>query len=449
MFELPETLLGDLERIGLLVALNGELHPANEIAERGLKLFVPLLQSFDIRLVPVSRAGCPVRFCTGILNARPDARDQASQPFRSLPGGGQSHDPVTAALGCLGELAERLSLCSIGADDPRVYQTCDSLFELDVGCITGFSDTQIQNLAEKYQTERSELRRGKNFWSVPNKRRVLVENRIENTKAQYPSFALLFGEHQVGVPGLASTVGCAVWSDLEGARESAYLELVERDAVAQAWYNRLGISCVQDEVLKEFVPKDLRFFCADAERDWTILSVATDLDAHVMLAISYGGGGKWAAFGSSAAWDVSTAICGAIREALQAENALGLMDAAYPVIDGRADTNAPSALHYARTSSVIEDLRLKQQSKVCPGDLEQTFSFADLQRGLEEKGIRVWEFDATRPDIKVPCIKLLSPDLCSWEPRFGKQRLYQGVVQRGLRDRPADEAEFAARPFPS
>lgn len=78
----------------------------------------------------------------------------------------------------------------------------------------------------------------------------------------------------------------------------------------------------------------------------------------------------------------------------------------------------------------------------------QIFPEEALLQACLDRGFDVWEFDATRPDLQIPCIKLFSPDLCTWEPRFGRKRLYQGVVDRGLRSAPASEAEFAARPFP-
>jgi ribosomal protein S12 methylthiotransferase accessory factor len=96
----------------------------------------------------------------------------------------------------------------------------------------------------------------------------------------------------------------------------------------------------------------------------------------------------------------------------------------------------------------LNDLPLGKVQETVGGQLERRFSYDDLLQSCSERGIDIWEFDATRQDLGIPCVKLLSPHLCGWEPRFGKARLYQGVVDRGLRSSPAEEAEFAARPFP-
>jgi ribosomal protein S12 methylthiotransferase accessory factor len=92
--------------------------------------------------------------------------------------------------------------------------------------------------------------------------------------------------------------------------------------------------------------------------------------------------------------------------------------------------------------------RLEKHRKRAACFEDKAFSYDGLLEALREKGITVWEFDATRPDLGVPCIKLFSPELCTWQPRFGKDRLFQGVVERGLRTEPEREEVFAGRSFP-
>jgi ribosomal protein S12 methylthiotransferase accessory factor len=248
----------------------------------------------------------------------------------------------------------------------------------------------------------------------------------------------------------ASSVGCAVWHDLEGARQRALLELVERDAVAQAWYNRLGITFLPKGLLREILPPDLTHYLNGQARAWGLYHVETDLSVQVVMAVSHDEYGRCCAFGSSAGWDIAQACVSALQEMLQSENALTLMDKAYPVTDRPDETprQLPRQLAYARERVIFEDLPVKDANATSEKVSKATSSFETLLHSCFDRGIDLWEFDATRQDLEIPCIKLMSAELCTWEPRFGKKRLFNGVVERGLRQAPATESEFAARPFP-
>jgi ribosomal protein S12 methylthiotransferase accessory factor len=288
-------------------------------------------------------------------------------------------------------------------------------------------------------------------WNDLSNRRISLEDLIHRKPAQLPAFGALFHDKSLttgGGVGVGTTIGCAVWPNLEGARERALLEPIERDAVAQSWYNRLGITRLSDEVLAENISVDLRNYLDGRQRNWWVSRIRTDLPAHVVVAFSSRRDGKMSAFGSSAGWDLSAAVMGAVCEMLQAENSLEMMQHAYPE-DSSADAGAwPSALAYARTRSIIEDWPVAGPDPDLVRLSETVYSYDLLLEGLRQKDMTIWEFNATRPDLNVPCIKLFSPDLCTWQPRFGKRRLFQGVVEQGARAAPADEAEFAVRPFP-
>ncbi|GAB2205786.1 hypothetical protein ROS1_26020 [Roseibium sp. ROS1] len=198
------------------------------------------------------------------------------------------------------------------------------------------------------------------------------------------------------------------------------------------------------------LPPDLVQYLDDQPREWELLHVDTDLPVQVVICVSHDVYGRGSAFGSSAGWDTAQACTSAIQEMLQSENALSLMDKSYPASHGTKEAlrSLPRQLAYARERVIFEDLPLQGAVATRPEVLEKTSTFESLLQGCFDREISLWEFDATRQDLAIPCIKLLSPELCSWEPRFGKKRLFDGVVERGLRDIPASEAEFAARPFP-
>ncbi|WP_299813712.1 YcaO-like family protein [uncultured Roseibium sp.] len=452
---LPPKVVADLLRTGLLVGEEGtdRLH----MADRSLSLFLPLLTSFDVKIVPVSIDACPVRFCSGILTMASDIPGSDGPVVKSIPAGGQGRTSESATISCIGELTERISLCSEGKRDARIFTSDKYQPQVGISRMLGLSSTQEQQLARRLSAGGKGAKGGVPDWQDMSDRRVrltrLGGHASEPVIAEFPATGILFNELERVTGGrmsLASSSGCAVWSDLEGARERALLELVERDAIAQAWYNRLGITLLTEGCLAELLPGSLCAFLSDRERFWRLCIVDTELDAFVVLAFSHELDGRRAAFGSSAGLDLASTCESAIQEMLQAEYSLDLMERAYSgaAAPGGAPGSLPRQLIFARERSILEELPLTDAPVASAGDLEKSFTFEGLLQGCLEKGFEIWEFDATRSDLKVPCIKLLSPDLCSWEPRFGKRRLFEGVVNRGLRATPATESEFAARPFP-
>jgi len=451
--QLTGEVAADLLRAGLLVHDTAQDGNHLRMVDAGLAVFLPLLTSFDVKIVPVSKQACPVRFCTGILTTTTGFPEIEGNWMTSLPGGGQGRTSIDAAFGCLGELAERLSLCSLGKRDGRIFNKRREQPQVDISKMIGLSDAQGRRLLRTAHLESGGQRDGLPDWAVLSDRRVEIRRLGGISKGQLPSIGILFNELEqitAGRLSLASSAGCAVWSDFPGARERALLELVERDAVAQGWYNRLGITMLDHGYLREILPESYFSFLSGRQRHWDICSLDTDLDSCVAIAVSYEEDGRAAAFGSSAGWNFASACEGAVEEMLQSENSLEMMAKVHPEMHSaeERDTSLPRQLAYARQRSVFDDLPLKAAPAAGPRDPEKSSSYESLLGGCLEKGIEIWEFDATRPDLNIPCVKLLSPDLCSWEPRFGKRRLYEGVVERGLRAAPATEAEFAARSLP-
>ncbi|WP_029065698.1 YcaO-like family protein [Labrenzia sp. DG1229] len=450
---IPDQVLSDLVRIGLARSDSSDVDGVGHVLHGDLALFLPLLTGFDVRLVPMIRANCPVKFCTGILKLPASSVPGDKNMRAPIPAGGQADTLVDASFGCIGELTERLSLCSMGESESRACKEVQKLPQVEMASILGLSESQSRNAIRQLASRGVNLDANAPDWGSISDGRLLLTQLGFGTHAQVPGICILFGELEISTgldQGFASSVGCAVWRDHEGARQRALLELVERDAVAQAWYNRLGITELDRDQVKSFLAESLSDFVEAESRCWGLYVVDTELHVHVVMAISYDSGGRKAAFGSAAGWDMSSACTSAVEELLQSENALTLMERAYP---DRPNTvtrvpDVPRQLVYARQHSITADLLTCAKAATDTSSYGISYSYDDLLQSCLDRDIEIWEFDATRPDLRVPCVKLISKDLCSWEPRFGKERLYQGVVDRGLRKEPGTEAEFEQRPFP-
>lgn len=451
--EFSSAVLADLSQLGL-VSRKGETGKGEtSVLEPDLLLFSRLLSEYAPRLVPVSRPGCPVYFCTGLLKSQDAANLKVGRGHPAIPAGGQGGTWAGAALGCLGELSERLSLYSFGRADSRVVEVDQKQPQVDFASLLGLSENQANIASRDLGTQVQGSNERTSDRSSLSDRRIQLRNLQTGEMAQCLSLGVLFQEID-GPTGrrlpFASSVGCAVWHDREGARRRALLELVERDAVAQAWYNRLGITFLPKGLLHEILPPELTHYLNDQPRAWGLYHVDTDLAVQVVMAVSHDGHGRGCVFGSSAGWDIAQASVSALQEMLQSENALTLMNKAYPVTGTaeEAPKQPPRQLAYARERVIFDDLPLKEATALSESAALRAFSFEALLQSCFDHGIDLWEFDATRQDLGIPCMKLMSAALCTWEPRFGKRRLFHGVVERGLRQTPATEPEFAARPFP-
>ncbi len=450
---MSDELLDGLVRVGLAENCRAGTDQRELFIGSELETFLPLLASFDVKLVPFERPDCPVRFCTGIAKARKGDVDGNLWVPTAIPAGGQADCLRNATLSCLGEISERISLFVSAGPDSRIFPKQNDQPQVDCSAILGFSPSQEKEMVNKGNFDLPVDESGRIDWNSLSTRCVTVRQIEAMATAQLPSYAALFGEAKAAtkrVPGLASSIGCAVWKELDGARDRALLELVERDAIAQLWYNRLGITFLDVDKTREVLDHPVVDYLENAPRWWGVYRVRTDLPVHVIAAISSEANGLSAAFGSAAAFDLRSACLSAIKEMLQSENALGLMDTAFPKgVDKEAGPGRiPRQLSYARRSSIFRDLPLQEAQPASEAGMHMCYSPGELLGMCRDKGIDIWEFDATHPDLGIPCIKMFSAQLCSWEPRFGKKRLYDGVVDSGLRGFPASEAEFAARPFP-
>lgn len=432
-----------------LVVLNKETLGLEEgIRASDLKLFSKLVEVFCPTLKFIPLRECPAHFCTGMVELS-SAGDAGRRQV--LVAGGQGDSPGKAALSCLGELSERVSLFSMGRVDPRVASCSDLAKDLDLAPFLGFSVEQERYLRDQNPKLNSGHGGNRVPWNSLSERRVSVTCLRSGASANLPAYGVLFGERthaDLSIPGFLTSSGTAVWSDLVTATQKAVFELAERDAFAQAWYNRLGITRVPEHRWDDFFSEKLSQFLNERLRTTGLYRVQTDLGTHVLAAISHDKNGQAACLGVAASAVAREAACSAVLEMLQGELALELAALSYRADLAKGNASMPGALRTAAKLRITSDLGLADLPVADMGALSEDFEPGALEASCRERGIDLWRFDATRPDIDVPCARVFSPQLCSWQPRFGNKRLYGGVIDRGLAVHPREEAEFASRPFP-
>jgi oxazoline/thiazoline synthase len=235
--------------------------------------------------------------------------------------------------------------------------------------------------------------------------------------------------------------GCAAGNTLAEAIVQGFLELVERDAYAIWWYNRLRRAAVDLSHFDDSYVRDIQTQFADAGRKLWVLDVTSDLGIPTYVAIMHWmqNGQENIEFGSGAHFDRRIALLRSLTELTQFLS-IGMMGGASgekPSLDG------------------VTPLRLEQYPFLIPSDnpivppapgLKVHDNTRDqVNACVEIAGRAGYDFlvlDQTRPDVEVPVARVIVPGLRHFYRRFGPGRLYDVPVKQGLLDRPLKETEL-------
>jgi ribosomal protein S12 methylthiotransferase accessory factor len=442
-----------LERLlqwGILERRQGDYRIAQGATSSDLQFFARFLEEHDPELRQLAVPDCPICFCTGLLNIPDPWAERTGRLEITIAAGGQGETRAQAALACLGEMVERVSLFSQGMGDDRVFEHSDELEDLEAGPFFGFSERQEKQLISEVRGLSRYAGENGLHWNRSSARRVRLTSFSDGTKAQFPSLGVLYGEQAVAglaVAGLVSSSGSAVWRDVAGARQRAVRELVERDAFARSWYNRLGISRIPTEYWPAILSESLCRFLQSRSRTTGLFLVDCEFDTFVLAAISSEEDGLGGCLGVAAHSDVRSAAFSAVTEMIQGELSLQLARNAHSRTVEKSGAVWPPVLAYAETTRIFDDLNSEEMPSTGIEMLEREYGEDDLERSCILSGIDLWQFDATRPELGVPCIKILSSQLCSWQPRFGKPRLYAAGGHH-CRDWSKLEQRYEERIFP-
>ena len=112
---------------------------------------------------------------------------------------------------------------------------------------------------------------------------------LRDERFKYVPTGLLYFFHESGCANRisADSNGCAAGNTIEEAILQGFLELVERDAYAIWWYNRLRRPGIDLDKLGDSYVRDLRAAFAAMGRDVWALDVTTDLGIPVVIAVAH------------------------------------------------------------------------------------------------------------------------------------------------------------------
>ena len=376
---------------------------------------------------------CPAQFCFAFPTAKGEQLEDWQSAWQFT--GGRGLHLESAAIGAIGEAAECLSVWSRGEDDPlvsrhraRQHKPPETYLNLSV--------QQLRRLMAEGQTPGEPEARSSE--QIPNPDNRFLEYRDSHTgnAVWVPSLCGLIGEepwHGIAGERLVSTNGTAIADDFGTAADKAMFELIERDAVAIWWYNRVLRPRLPADLLDEAGAHDLRLWLDErADRVWWIVDVSSDIDVPVVAALSCNADGSMMADGYAAGRTWQEAGLGAVLEMLQAETSLAFMEMKAERESSEEGGRRTSAFYQATLDlNVFEEgfLAGLPETGSAPRDVERTA--AEVDRMLREKDIDLLVADITRPDIGIPAARAISASLRDWRPRFGPGRLYSVPVDMG------------------
>jgi ribosomal protein S12 methylthiotransferase accessory factor len=234
------------------------------------------------------------------------------------------------------------------------------------------------------------------------------------------------------------TNGCAAGSTHQAAVLAAALEIIERDAVAIWWYNRLRRPAVELDSFGHDGILQIRDALRKIERSAYVLDITTGLGVPCFAAVVPKPDGSSPCFGAAAHPSAAIAAFRALSEAVQ-------------VWFWSTNLGGNSALQeFLRTTSATGDSFLAPEtvSAATPGEPRQTTAqmLDSVVQKLHACGIESFELDCTRRETGVPVVRVIAPGLRHFWARFGPGRLYDVPVEMGWRRTPLPEE--ALNPVP-
>jgi thiazole/oxazole-forming peptide maturase SagD family component len=233
--------------------------------------------------------------------------------------------------------------------------------------------------------------------------------------------------------------GCAAGRTLEDAIVRGFGELVERDAIALWWYNRvprppLDLRETGGELAQRLIPR-----LAQTGRTLHLLDLTNDLELPVVAAISARPDGSAVAFGFGAGYRVARA---ARRALLEMQQVLGVVE---------SPERSAWLNRWIDATSLDRDTWLAPAAEVIPrardiaadGDSDR----APCVEIACRHGLELLVANLTRPGVDVPVVRVMAPGLRPAFPRFAPGRLYDVPCALGWREQPLSESELNPFPF--
>jgi ribosomal protein S12 methylthiotransferase accessory factor len=393
-------------------------------------------------LVPMPGRDTELRavYASGYLVCPRDGVPRTNVFDKGCAGKGRSADQARVSALC--EALERYSGVYQG-DEACVRGSQDELgaAALAVGELLNFSEAQYRT-RDRLKAQESERRRAipepldastpidwTPAWSLSKRERRYVPLAYCYAEAPVESGTAFCGPCGNGV---------AAGTCLEEAVLQALLELVERDAAAVWWYNRLCRPAID---LDSFADPYFGALQADYARlGWTVwvLDLTHDLGIPTCVALAHEAQADRFAIGFGCHLEPRLAVQRSLTELNQ-------------LFDPDSTRRAPweherlPAREYLFPHPELPRVAADRLPRIGGADLRADIEQC-MQR-LDGAGLELVAVDKTRPDIGLHVVQVIVPGLRHFWPRFGPGRLYEVPCALGWLPRPLTESELNPVPL--
>ncbi|MYD45311.1 MAG: TOMM precursor leader peptide-binding protein [Gammaproteobacteria bacterium] len=250
---------------------------------------------------------------------------------------------------------------------------------------------------------------------------------------------------------IADSNGCAAGNTLEEAILQAFYELVERDAFAIWWYNRIQAPAVELSSFNEEYLVTASDYYSQLERELWMLDVTSDIDVPTFVAVSrrMNSDSEDIIYGAGTHSDPNIAALRAVCELNQCLS--WLPDRVKG--NNRPKIDDPIAIHWWQTARVEDCRWLAPSDQLRTATDYATLDSEDMRDDIEHcrslvetKGMEFLVLNQTRPDIGMPVVRVIIPGMRHFWARFAPGRLYDVPVDIGRFKRSLDETELNQKP---
>ena len=371
---------------------------------------------------------------------------------------GKGSTPVQSRVSALCEAIERHSGTHSG-DEIRVRRTLNGFdgnaSAMHPNDVQLFSDNQLDNAKDINEKGHPYNIVPARFdpdaavdwtpvWSLTQRRhRYLPTSMLYNMAAEERGAADL----------IADSNGCAAGNTLEEAILQGFYELVERDAFAIWWYNRLNVPAVDPCAFDDPYLFDAAAVYTRYGRELWMLDITSDLGIPTFVALSrrVDAASEDIIYGAGTHAVPRLAALRAVCELNQCLTWLPRPGSR----DGRPSIDDPFVLLWWRSARLAGCPWLVPAPDGTPGRASRpsVSESADARDDVEScralveaKGMEFLVLDQTRPDIGMPVVRVIVPGMRHFWERFAPGRLYEVPVSLGHRARPLGEADLNTAP---
>ncbi len=253
----------------------------------------------------------------------------------------------------------------------------------------------------------------------------------------------------------ADSNGCASGNTLEEAILQGFFELVERDAFAAWWYNRLSRPAVNlDSFGDDYLAVAHDYYRA-YQRDLWVLDVTHDFGIPVFVSVSMRPDvdAETIIYGAGAHFDPHIALLRAVCELNQ--SLYGVRDVKADGTGGYKNDDNPAYNWWMANAKLADHTYLLPDRNAAP---RRKADYAvpetedvkeDVERCIalvEDKGMEFLVLDQTRSDIGMPVARVIVPGMRHFWPRFAPGRLYDVPLEMGWLDTPNSEGDLNPSP---